>query len=63
METTAALTSNTFKLTGTIKPLEPEIQKLQEEYEIMKKNREQAKADLQAKFDDVYEYYMVLLKQ
>lgn len=55
METTAALTTNTFKLSGTIRPLDPEIAKLQEDYEIMKKNREQAKADLQAKFDDVYE--------
>ncbi|CAD8084174.1 unnamed protein product [Paramecium sonneborni] len=55
METTAALTTNTFKLTGNLKPLDKDIVQLQQDYEIMKKNREQAKADLQAKFDEVYD--------
>ncbi|KAM3142352.1 hypothetical protein pb186bvf_005509 [Paramecium bursaria] len=54
METTAALTKNQFKMNGTLRPLDKEITQLQQDYEIMKKNREQAKADLQAKFDEVY---------
>lgn len=40
METTAALTTNTFKITGNLKPLDKDIVQLQQDYEIMKKNRE-----------------------
>ncbi|CAK87652.1 unnamed protein product (macronuclear) [Paramecium tetraurelia] len=38
METIAALTKNTFKLTANLKPLDKDIVQLQQDYEIMKKN-------------------------
>jgi hypothetical protein len=58
METTAALTNNTFKIATTthakLNGVDGQLVQLRSDYEEMKKMREQSKQALQAKFDEVY---------